>query len=248
MTANVALKPESQQLVDAWWADLFGVPAADLWTGVRIVQHRRLAEYEGVVAARRGDGIEVSVPSDLDPAIVRAIRAAGMGERGRGPLGDVTWWKRVAPSWTVVGPSRHHYLDSVAGLATFDDVERLGARDSAAVVAELRAATSADEWEESGIGEGSPAVVVRRDDAGVVALAARLMFRDCPSDIGVLVRPDARGRGHAHAVAAEATRDAISECGLARWRCAESNVTSMVLAKRLGFTSWVRQVAVRPGG
>jgi GNAT superfamily N-acetyltransferase len=79
----------------------------------------------------------------------------------------------------------------------------------------------------------------------VVSAAAVLTPWDgVPVDVGVLVDPAYRGRGHGLEVASAATRFAVTEHGLARWRCPESDAASVALATRLGFEPVARLLVV----
>ena len=67
-----------------------------------------------------------------------------------------------------------------------------------------------------------------------------------PRDVGVLVAPEARGRRLAPVVAQHAASYAIAEHGLARWGARNTNSGSLATARRLGFTAYCTQLALRP--
>lgn len=242
MTAR-PLSAETLASLDAWWEEVFG--DSPLWTGYKVREHSgRLAGYEGVYAARKDDSVEISLPADTPPQIAEALRGAGIPAQRRGPIGDRTWWERVAPGWEVAGPARHYYLDSAEHLPRPEGVEEIELTE--AIRSSLRALTEPGEWREAGLDAASAAAFAVMDEAGPVAVAALGGFRDTQADVRVLVRPDSRGHGFGYAVAAAAARHAVENEGIARWRCLESNLGSLALARRLGFHWWCSQIAAGP--
>jgi GNAT superfamily N-acetyltransferase len=85
--------------------------------------------------------------------------------------------------------------------------------------------------------------------AGLLAAASFIdSDRDAISDVGVLVHPEHRRRGHGQAVVT-----ALSEWGLQRDRIVqywhlEANTPSAAIADHLGFTEYARHTVVRLGG
>lgn len=243
MNAAPPLSPETVTSIDAWWEEVFG--ASPLWGGFEVREHAgRLAGFEGVYAARKDDGVEISVPPGLPEHVRSALAAAGVPARRRGPIGDATWWERVAPGWVVLGPARHYYLDSADHLAVRPDVTRIDLTDEVRFA--LSRLTEEDEWDEAGLDDAAGPAFAVIDDDGPVAVAALGTFRDGQGDVRVLVRPESRGNGFGFAVASAATRHAVRTAGLARWRCREANLGSLALARRLGFHWWCSQIAAKP--
>lgn len=227
----------------AWWEDVFG--AHPLWTGYELrPQSGRLSGFEGVYAARKDDAVEISLPPHLPDHIEEELRTAGVPRKRRGPIGDGTWWERVAPGWIVLGPARHYYLDSAAHIEVPEGVNQIELTD--AVRMELSRATEQGDWDEAGLDDAEGLAFVQSDEQGLIAVAALGNFRDTRADVRVLVRPDSRGHGHGYAVAAAATRHAVATEGIARWRCREDNLGSLALARRLGYWWWCSQIAARP--
>lgn len=242
MTAQ-PLSPTTLTALEAWWEDVFG--STNLWTGYELRDHAgRLAGFEGVYAARKGDAVEISLPDHLPEFVRHELASAGVPARRRGPIGDPTWWERVAPGWDVLGPARHYYLDSADHLSVPAAVAPIDLTDE--VRFSLSRLTEQDEWDEAGLDDALGAAFGIVDDDGPVAVAALGTFRDAPADVRVLVRPDSRGHGHGYAVAAAATRHAVAEHQIARWRCREANLGSLALARRLGFHWWCSQIAAKP--
>ncbi|MGZ4460380.1 MAG: GNAT family N-acetyltransferase [Nocardioidaceae bacterium] len=101
----------------------------------------------------------------------------------------------------------------------------------------------------TGSADGWPGIVVAGDTsaAHVRCLAAANLtdFDGVPADVGVVTHPAARGRGLGLAVTAAAARAAIATHGLARWRALHTNRASRALARRLGFTDYGGNLAVR---
>ncbi|MGH9001857.1 MAG: GNAT family N-acetyltransferase [Acidimicrobiia bacterium] len=82
----------------------------------------------------------------------------------------------------------------------------------------------------------------------VVVCQGAAMGRQTTKDrIGVVTRPDRRGRGYGAAVAAAATAAALETTTVAEWRARGTNTPSIRTALRLGFASYGENLAVRLG-
>lgn len=165
------------------------------------------------------------------------------------------------PVVEVLGPARLAYLDA-ASLTTVElrtapppddhaDHARPDLRDVVALDASgpaLRALldrVTADDADESGVGElTSPAFALRR--AGAVVAAAG--FRAWPGDVAhlsVLSAPEVRGLGYGRLVARAATTAALDAGLLPQWRARVE--PSRRIARSLGYRDLGSQLSVRLG-
>ncbi len=225
--------------ITAYWVGVFGPAAAASEQGRVVVAHSAaLGGYAGLYVVIRQNRVLVSAPGHL---------VASVTEWSPDPreARDPTRWQRHLPGCTVLGPSAHAFADRFGdpGLVGGPNAVRTTVRD----LAPLRARVTAAEWEEAGL-DGP----VKRGwaimDAHGLPLAAAVLtpFDGCPSDLGVLTASTHRGQGLATRVAAHATRDAITRCGIARWRTLTTNHASAATARRLGFSFDCLQLAVIP--
>ena len=231
------MQRETQELVDAWWADLFGINHDEVWRAVTVQPHALLDDYTGFFIAWRGDGVHVSLPVTVDDDTPRTLARSTIDV-----LQSPEFWASVAETahGRLIGPATHHYLDLDPG--PDPDVVSIGVDE----VAVLREAVSAEEWEESGFADDDVELVFGlHEDGALVAAASLSPFADAPRDVGVLVAPDARGRQLVDRVGRTAASHAIREHGLARWVTRTTNHDSVVAARRLGFEARCTQLAIR---
>jgi len=228
---------ESQEFVDAWWADLFGINHDEVWRAVTVQPHARLGDYPGFFTAWRGDGVHVSLPATVDDDTPRTLARSTIDV-----LQSPEFWASFADTaqGRLIGPATHHYLDLDPGPDT--DVVPIAVDE----VSALREAVSAEEWEESGLADDDVELVFGLHEDGVLVAAASLSpFADAARDVGVLVVPDARGRQLVDRVGRTAASHAVREHGLARWVARATNHDSVAAAQRLGFEAWCTQLAIR---
>ncbi|MDO9377446.1 MAG: GNAT family N-acetyltransferase [Nocardioidaceae bacterium] len=208
-----------------------------------------------VVALASGGRVRVRVPSSVaDRAVPRLRRDDAL------PL-DPAWWTEVlgrAPA-RVVGPTVHAYTAALPDVLLRHEVEQVAlwrlTRLHEAVTARERAAGGFASDVEVAFGRFSepvdpPAWMARATPAArrteVSAAASLRAWDGAPVDVGVLVHPDHRGRGHAVEVAAAAVDLAVRTAGLARWCADETDAAARAVATHLGFTPWARELRLLP--
>jgi len=243
------MRTDTRRHVESFWCDLFDIADDRLWRAVTVAHpHGRLGDHEGWYVAWREHGVHVSAPSTADAEDVASLRVASPVE-----LQQPEFWHAFARqrSLRVVGPATHHYLDDDPGVP--EDVEQV---DPVRLTL-LRAAASAEDWEESGIPEaladGGEALAVwgATGEAArpwVPALLGGAVLTESAGarrDIGLLVAEDARHRGVGLRLGQAAASYAIAWHGWASWRCRETNSASMRIAARLGFEPYATQLALR---
>ena len=230
------MTPETRALVEQWWADVFDVEVDDLWRAGTVHDHALLADYAGWWAGWRDGIAHVSVPADADDRTLAELDACDAGT-----LSTTAFWESFAAvrALVVVGPSVHSYLDDDPG--EDDSVPQL----DRTFLGHLRASVDDEEWVESGFAD-EPSIVFGCFAGGELVAAANLTeFAGRPRDVGLLVRPDHRGRGLGHRVAGAAASYAVRHHGLARWRSTAGNAASRAIARELGFEDYATQLAVR---
>ncbi|WP_377494588.1 GNAT family N-acetyltransferase [Microlunatus sp. GCM10028923] len=221
--------------IDQFWGEVFGGS-----TGAAvIVEHRdALLGYAGIYCVVRDSWVFVSAPGPM----IENVRALD--------LDPVTaqqpdWWAERIPGWSVLGPSVHAFADEITDVSAPGVLIKAAGEDD---LAELRGSVPVEEWAESGFAgdDVADAWVAVGPDGRAVAGANLTPFEGVPADVGVLSVPAVRGRGIASAVAAVASRTAVEQHGIARWRVLVGNRASRRIAARLGFEEDCRQLAVRP--
>jgi GNAT superfamily N-acetyltransferase len=230
--------------VDSTWAEVFGIDVHELRVpAVRVViDAPGLRGYRGCYLLRLYDGCCVAA----HPAVGAQVRAA---------VGGATVAQVFDPAFVgawaaelggrVLGPSWHGYArGSDLRMPADDRVRRLGREDDEAV-AELRAAVGEADWAEGGFGH-RPDVLWGVYEGGHLAAAGNMTDYDgFPADVGLVTRPDARGKGLATAVAASMCAAAAPDIPLLRYRALTTNTASLRVARRLGFVGHGANIAVR---
>ena len=82
------------------------------------------------------------------------------------------------------------------------------------------------------------------EDNRLIAASVLTTLWGWPVDVGILVAPDARGRGLGSRVAAAALAAGVALSGFAAFRVARTNAASRGVAGRLGLTAYGANLAV----
>lgn len=232
-----AVQRQTEEFLHQWWADRFGIDRTAVWASVTARPHGSLGDYPGFFVAWRDAGVHVSVPGGVDPGAVEDTLAGHPIEDLQRPA---FWHDFARPrGLAVIGPSSHLYLDLDPG----DDTGAVTPTE--AELGSLRERVGDDDWREAGFADDPPQAFGLREAGALVAAANLNLFDGLPRNVGVLVAPDARGRGLAAVVARAATSYAVREHDVAWWGARDSNVASLATAHRLGFEPFCAQLAVR---
>jgi hypothetical protein len=245
------VEQRSRERVDAFWSSTLETSVVELHTaGVQV--------RANPTARRSWRGIYVLTLPDLatglpDPAFEGALVYAPADQvdsvstaiAGRVPVELIeakTWQAALADTaQAIFGPIRHYYLDHADGLAELAAGRRLNPYDSDSLGV-LRAALPAREWLVTGF-TAPPAVLFGIFEGETLVAAANLTAGpEAASDIGVVIHPEARGRGYGLRIAALAAKQAIAMHGIARFRALTSSQSTLAIAQRLGFVEYGRNL------
>lgn len=238
-------------LVDRAWAQALGCDVRLLSRpGVHLVPGgERLQGLSGVYAARLGDATLVYCPPAVRDRAEAVLAGTSPAEAFRAEtcalLAGVTTSQVHGPSW-------HGFVDPAHLL---HPVEARGRRLAAdhPLLTELRQACGDDDWAEGGFFFGEDleeeAVVYGIQELGILVAAGNLTpFRGRPADVGLVTRPDARGRGLATCLALCMVTDALPYVGVVRYRTLLTNTPSLRIARALGFQERGRSYVVHVRG
>ena len=253
MTSSAAL----EEAVDRAWADALGCEVEQLHTpGAHLVPGGpRLLGHDVVYLARVGAATLVYCPQHVreHARSVLAVVPLGWDEHATtaGDDDDRAMCARIAgvrPE-EVHGPSWHGFVDAghlVGG------VHARGRRlpPDHPLLTELRHACGDDDWAEGGFFFGDDledqALVYGIEEGDRLVAAGNLTpFCGVPADVGLVTRPEARGRGLATSLAARMVADALPQVGIVRYRTLVGNVASLRIARALGFVERGRSHVVR---
>jgi len=239
--------------VDAFWSSTLDTPPADLHTsGVRVRTNPAARESWRGIYVLAFEGAMVYAPADQVATITAAV-----ADRGPDELIEAKTWQDAlsGTAQTIYGPVRHYYLDRRDGLAELAAGRRLNPDDSDAL-GRLRATLPAQEWVVTGFtAQAAMLFGIFEDD--VLVAAANLtqgptvsgdpdpmVSSGAATDVGLVIHPDARGRGYGLRIAALAAKQAIAMHGVARYRALTSSPSTLAIAERLGFDEYGRNLVV----
>jgi RimJ/RimL family protein N-acetyltransferase len=202
--------------VDRFWADAFGFDVAELHA-----EPLRISTPAPGFADYRGVYVLTLGPTTLVSA----------------PAGHVD------ADTVVLGPSQHAYLhrdDHVAAPgATTQPVDP-------SELASLRGAVQRAEWSEGGFGHDDDVTFGAYHGNVLVAAGNLTDFAGRPADVGLVTHPDHRGKGHGLALARDMTTWAFAHgAEVVRYRALTTNMPSLAIARRAGFTPYGSNVAIR---
>ena len=180
------------------------------------------------------EGATVYAPTD----ILDWIRSQVAGSDVASVMEPKTWHDllggAVHSAW---GPVKHFYLDRQDRLGDLAAGRRLNPRDAEAIGA-MRAAVDSQDWTVAGFTAQTAMLFGIFEEDRLMAAANLTPGPDAATDVGFLVRPDARGRGYGLKIAALAARQAIMMHGIARYRAFPSSPSMVAIADRLGFEEY----------
>jgi len=234
---------ELESAVAATWAEalgcdlrLLGEPGGHLVPG-----GAQLRDLNGVYLAAVRAAVLVYCPGRLQPRATDVLASTAPGE-----LFIARTCARIAgvDPGRVFGPSWHGFTDAahfrpVAGGAG----RRLDRDDS--LLAGLRQACGETEWAEGGFADPDGLIYGIEEDGCLAAAGNLTSFRGYPADVGLLTRPDARGRGLATRLAVQMIADALPPAGIIRYRALVTNSPSLAIARSLGFVGCGQNLIAR---
>jgi GNAT superfamily N-acetyltransferase len=144
----------------------------------------------------------------------------------------------------IIGPAWLGYADGLDFRPVLSTHTRALSPDDLPALRRLAAACGA-EWEDSGITFESPLVFGRFAEgelaaAGTVERSSRDIL-----NVGIITHPEHRSKGFGKEVVSALTRYGIERGGIMQYRTLESNLSSLRIARALGYQTYGRTIAVR---
>lgn len=214
------------------WLDVLGAPGSGADGGVQFVERNDL---DAVVSVTIFGTRLVAAPPGLvgrlrrlDPEQLLDARAVASA---------------VGPASVPIGTAALSYL-AVAPVPG----SRLTLPATREDLAAVRSASTAEEWDESGLGTMTHAWASKAAESGPAsAVSGFERWRSDIAQLGVVGSPDHRGSHYGYSVAAAAICAALDMGLIPQWRSRTDNDSSQRLAARLGFITVGAQCAVALG-
>jgi hypothetical protein len=223
------------------WRQVLGAPAAFRETSTLVVARpaRPAPGPRWVTVVTLGDSRCVLVPADLAATL---DEHAGFDATTAGRLADPTEARAMLGTGiAVLGPAVLAYTAAPATSGAPSAAEPAEPGDAG--LDELGVACDPGDAAESAMAAWTHWVHVIRERDLVVAAAGAQVWAGTLAHLGVLTRPDRRGRGLGGTVAGSVVRAALSAGMVAQWRSREELAASRRLASRLGFVECGQQVS-----
>ena len=241
----------SRERVDAFWSSTLGVDAAQFHApGIHVfINPPQRATWRGIYVLAFDKCACVFSPPDLIETVSAAITSAsGAGQRDTSEIDAIVepkTWHAMADLTihSALGPVLHHYRDEPEGLRELAAGRRINPSDAEAI-AELHKAVPDQEWTAAGFTAG-PTVLFGIFEGDSMMAGANLTYGpDAATDIGIVVHPEAHGKGYGVQIAAAAAHQAIKMRGIARFRVLATSSSTLAIASKLGFESYGRNLTV----
>jgi GNAT superfamily N-acetyltransferase len=184
-----------------------------------------------------GTTITVSVPR---PDLEARVHGALQGLTADGATTPEIVTPRMPPTRASLGPAALFYPPSRFAVSSREHDEA-----SSAELADLLAAASVDDLDESGIAHvDGPTFVSRASDGRVAAASGYRRWPNAVAHLSVLTHPAHRRQGHGRRASSLAVQHAIADALLPQWRARP--IASQELARTLGLLAVGAQFSLQP--
>jgi GNAT superfamily N-acetyltransferase len=238
------LDSATMETIDRYWMSDLGCSRDALYSQqTLIVPHSAsLSDYHGIFIFLRDELLLISVPRSLIDVFRRNAegwsRSAVLQEdRLRALVGY--------PAEQVIGPAFVGYTNR----ANFRPTPAAGAhvlgQQDITALEDLRSACSDLEWEHGGSQLGDRPVVGEYSGDQLVAVASYQLWGGEIAHIYVITHPQHREKGYGKSVVSRITDGVLNQGLVPQYRTLEENVSSIGIARSLGFERYATTVAVR---
>jgi GNAT superfamily N-acetyltransferase len=229
---------------DVFWAEYFGISAADLRTpGLSIVRHAALAGYRGVWFFLHGSRLIASAPDAWLDRIRNVLARAPDPPELPAPAALVELFgasveRTIGPTFVGSLEVRHFRPVSSAHVRALTDAD-------SDVVTDFRNACAADDWNDSAIEKAQSFRAAYFDDGRIVSVAGFRPWTAVAGDPCVVTLSDHRGRGCGKAVVSDVLAAAIARDHVLLYQTLDANVAAVRIALDLGYARYANRLAVR---
>jgi hypothetical protein len=237
LTPSCPDTPPALAPIDAFWAGRLGCGADDLRRPGRVVLPDEALPYRRVELFQRGRSSVVRAHPYRFADVARALAEAPPGEGARQLAA------RFMGASALPADELYYLLGAPPAPVAGAEVRPLTPDDADAVDGLSRACTRRDR-DRAEVWPSDP-VLFGAFQGGRLASAASLRFwGDVLADVGVLTRPECRGRGLARAAVAALCRWGADHGRIVQYATAAENVASRRVARSLGFALYAVEEAV----
>jgi GNAT superfamily N-acetyltransferase len=232
------------ETVDRYWMSDLGCSrdALNSWQTLIVPHAASSSDYYGIFVFLRDELLLVSVPRSL----IEVFRHNAEGWSRSAVLQEDRLRALVSyPVEQVIGPAFVGYTNR----ANFRPTPAGGAHvllpQDITALEDLRSACSELEWEHGGSQLGDRPVVGEYSSDQLVAVAGYQLLGSEIAHIYVITHPQHRGKGYGKSVVSRITDEVLNQGLVPQYQTLEDNVSSMAIARSLGFERYATTVAVR---
>lgn len=229
--------------IDTSWAHNLGCDREQLH-GANLLVHCNaggLADYSGAYLLKRNETCMLSVPDVWRDRATQAVEGHTPAEVFDPAFLAALFGEHVA---RIIGPASQSYADATTFHPSDERGTRPLVRADDPALRRLAQACDPEEWEHSAI--GTPGSTAFGCFAGAELVAAGVLApRGVLRSIGIVTHPSSRSRGYGRAVVSAMTSATLREGAIPLYQTLASNLSSLAVARALGFHEYGQTLAVR---
>jgi GNAT superfamily N-acetyltransferase len=238
------LDSASIETVDRYWMSDLGCSRDDLYSRQTLIAPHApsSSNYHGIFVFLHKELLLISVPRSL----IGVFRRNAEGWSRSAALQEDRLRALVScPIEQVIGPAFVGYTNR----ANFRPIPAGGAhvlgQQDITALEDLRGACSELEWEHGGSQLGDRPVIGEYSGDQLVAVAGYQLWGGEIAHIYVITHPRHRRKGYGKSVVSRITDEVLNQGLVPQYQTLEDNVSSMAIARSLGFERYATTVAVR---
>lgn len=229
---------------DDYWSSFFGLTEKQLRApGLKVVAHKKLADYNGAWIFKVGQSAVISVPADIRAYTEARIKSPACNSVELTPQYARQLFDNVA---LTIGPCYQGYYagkKDEAENGQDQTVRVLNAADRSDLDA-FKRQINPEDWEHSAIAIEQTTFAYFRDGK-IVAAASLDMWAENVANMGLITAPSQRGQGCAKRLCAFATSFGVKQGYLMVYQTLMSNASAVAVAKSTGYLQYGEHLAIR---
>jgi len=226
---------------EKYWSDFFGITIELIReSSLKVVPHKELVGYNGAYIFKLGQSVVISVPAEIEDAVVARAKADDCGE----VLTQAFVERLFENVERTIGPCYQGYCskESVIPIDSAD-VRMLNDADQRALK-NLQRQVDEEEWEHSSLAPDKVSFGYFQQ-GDIIAAACLDMWAENVANIGLITLQSQQGKGCAKKLCALATRFGLDHGYEMVYQTLLSNAPAVAVARSTGYIEYANHLAVR---